>query len=222
MKRGSMKTWMMPSPAARWAVNVSMVAIACGLSMQASAATIAINYSLAGAGTGTPVVTNTTVTFDSLSTVSVLSGNPSLNAVWNPVTATDHNVVDFTTGLNHAAFRWIFSDGSTLFGTLLEDVSHVNQTGAGPFSQTFTFAGGTAEFAGATGSVSGAGVETATGFTSSGSGTINAPAIPEPTSAALSLGGLGVLLVSLRRFKPKSRMYDIAGRTNSQLGIHPN
>jgi hypothetical protein len=221
MKRGTMKSWMMPSPAARWAVNVSMVAIACGLSMQASAATIAIDYSLTGTGTGTPVLTNTTATFDSLSTVSVLSGNPNLNAVWNPVMATDHNVVDFTTGLNHAAFNWIFSDGSTLFGTLLEDVSHAPM-GAGPFTQTFTFTGGTAEFAGATGSVSGAGVGTATGFTSSGSGSINAPAIPEPASAALSLGGLAFLLVSLRRFKPKSRMYDIAGRTNSQLGIHPN
>jgi len=205
-----MKTLTMSRPGARWTVKACMLTFACGLGMQAKAATIPLTYSLAGALTGAPVATGTTLTFDSLSTVSVLSGNQNLNAFWNPVTSTDHNVVDFTTELNNATFSWRFADGNTLLGTLLEDVSQVDGTGAGPFTQTFTFTGGTGEFTRATGSVSGAGVGTATGFTSSGRGIINAPAIPEPASAALFLGGLAVLLVALRRSKAKSHLYNVA------------
>ena len=195
-----MKTLMMSRPGPRWTVNLCMLTVACGLSVQAKAATIPVTYSLAGAPTGAPVATGTTLTFDSLSTVSVLSGSSNLNAMWNPITSTDHNVIDFTTGLNHATFSWRFADGNTLLGTLLEDVSQVDGTGAGPFTQTFTFTGGTGEFARATGSVSGAGVGTATGFTSSGRGTINAPAIaPEPASIALAGLGIAVVAVCRRR-----------------------
>lgn len=197
-----MRTSRMSGNGARWTVRVCVFTMACALSVQAGAATIAVTYSLAGTATGTPVATATTLSFDSLSTVTLLSANPSLNAVWNPVTATDHNVVDFTTGQNTATFTWTFADGAKLFGTLLEDVSGLNAAGVGPFTQTFTFTGGTGEFALATGSVSGAGVGTATGFASSGSGTINAPAIPEPASAALMLGGFAFLL---SRFAAKSQ-----------------
>ncbi len=203
-----MKTLMMSRPGARWKAQLCIVMIACGL--HASAATIAVNYSLAGAATGIPAATATTLTFDSLSIVSVISGSPNLNAAWNPVTAMDHNVVDFTTGLNNATVVWTFSDGGKLFGTLLENVSQLDQMGVGPFTQTFTFTGGTREFAGATAVLSGTGVGTTTGFTSSGSGTINAPAIPEPASVALFLGGLAVLLGLVRRSKAKNHLNSIA------------
>ncbi|MGI8989188.1 MAG: PEP-CTERM sorting domain-containing protein, partial [Bryobacteraceae bacterium] len=95
-----------------------------------------------------------------------------------------------------------FADGNTLSGKLFEDVSRTAM-GVGPFTQIFTFTGGTGEFAGATGSFSGSTVGTTTGFTTSGSGTINAPAIPEPASAALLLGGLAVILVARRQSKVK-------------------
>jgi hypothetical protein len=196
-----MKVLIMPRHGAALAAQVCLIAIACGLGTEANAAMIPVTYSLAGAVSSIPVSAGTTLTFDSTSVISVLSGNANLNAVWNPVTSKDHNVVDFTTGLNNATFTWTFADGSSLLGTLLEDVSHVDQAGAGPFTQTFTFTGGTGEFAGANGSVSGAGVGTASGFTSSGSGTINAPAVPEPAPAALLASGLAVLLVAFRRSK---------------------
>ncbi len=189
--------------------QIVILAIFCGLGMQARAATIAVTYSFAGSGpsAGPGVVTGTTLTFDSLFTLSVLSGNPILNALWNPVTNRDHHVVDLTTGLANATVGWTFADGSTLSGTLFEDVNAFLK-GAGPFTSTYTFTGGTGEFAGASGSLSGGGVLLATGeFTASGSGTINAPAItPEPASGALLLGGLAVILIAPRQSKVKTSL----------------
>lgn len=190
---------LMPRGGAGWKVQVCVLTIACGLSVPVNAATIAVTYSLAGATTGTPVASGTTLTFDSLSTVSLHSDNGAQDAVWNPVTATDHNVVDFATGLNNATFSWTFADGDKLFGTLLENVSQLDGTGSGPFTQTFTFNGGTGAFAQVTGSLSGAGVGTASGFTSTGSGVINASEVPEPGAAALFLGGSTALLLAFRR-----------------------
>ena len=87
-----------------------------------------------------------------------------------------------------------------LSGNLFEDVTQVIPTGGtgGAFTQTFTFTGGTGEFAGATGSLSGGGVA-GTGGSASGSGTINTSAIPEPESAALFLSGMAAILVVLRQ-----------------------
>ncbi len=180
---------------------VCLLAVFCGLSSEAKAAVIPINYSLSGNISSVPIAAGTTLTFDSTSTLSVLSGNATFDAAWNPVMGADHNVVDFSTGLNNATFSWTFAGGDKLFGTLLEDVSHVDMTGVGPVTETFTFTGGTGEFSGASGSVSGSGVGTASGFTSSGNGTINAPAVPEPGSSALAAGGFAVLLLALRRSK---------------------
>ncbi len=199
-----MKTLMMSRPGARRTMRVCMVTIACGLGIQARAATIAVTYSFAGGLTGPPVMSGTTLILNGLFTGSVLSGNPSLNAIWNPVTYTDHSVIDLTTGLLNGTFGIKFKDGNTLSGKLFEDVSQIVATGGvGPFTQTLTFTGGTGEFAGATGSTSGAGVGTANGSTTSGSGTLNAPAIPEPASAALLLGGLAVILVARRHSKAR-------------------
>ena len=175
------------------------VAIACGMGIRANAATIAVTYSFAGAPIGTPVISGTTETVDHLSTGAVLSGNPSLNAIWNPFTLLSHDVIDFTAGTLNGASTITFADGSTLFGRQFVDFSKPN------VPETLTFTGGTREFAGATGSFSGQSVLLATGgFTVSGSGTINAPAIPEPASGALLLGGLAAILVALRQSKVKS------------------
>ncbi len=178
-------------------------ALACGIGMNAEAAIIPITYSFAG-GPGPPVITGTTLTVDGLFTGSVLSGSPSLNAIWNPVTYTDHSVIDLTTGLLNGTFSMKFEDGNTLSGRLFEDVSQIIATGGvGPFRQTLTFTGGTGEFAGATGSLSGGGVA-GSNDPISGSGILNAPAIaPEPASAALLLGGLAVIFVARRQSRVK-------------------
>jgi hypothetical protein len=146
----------------------------------------------------------TTLVVDGLFTGSVLSSDPGLNTVWNPVTYTDHSVIDLTTGLLNGSFTMTFADGNTLSGNLFEDVSEVVATGGtgGAFTQIFTFTGGTGEFAGATGSLSGTGVA-GIGGSASGSGTINATAIPEPGSSVLFLSGMSVIFL-LWRSKVKS------------------
>jgi hypothetical protein len=64
------------------------------LAIPARANSIAITYSLSGMGTVVDS-TDTTLTLVGQFSGSVLSGDPVLNAVWNPVTYTDHSVADF-------------------------------------------------------------------------------------------------------------------------------
>ncbi len=177
------------------AISTYTFAIACSTSITARADTIAITYSFAGHTLGAPVITGTTLTVDGAASGSVLSGNSALNTAWNPVTFNTHNVVDLTNGLNNGSFSMTFANGDTLFGGLFENDSAVLATNTGPFTQTLTFKGGTGDFAGATGSVSGGGLIGTTGFTTSGSGTLDAPAVPEPASTALLLSGLAFLIV---------------------------
>jgi hypothetical protein len=186
-------------------IQVAILALACSLAIPASAASIAVTYSFDGGPVGPEVPIGTILTVDHFSTGSVLSANPSLNTIWNPVTYLSHDVIDLTTGLLNGAFTMTFADGNTLSGNLFVDLSQAFANGVGPTPQTFTFTGGTGEFAGATGSFSGSGDLVGNGFTISGSGTINAPAIvPEPASAALLLGGgLALILGSFRRSKAK-------------------
>jgi hypothetical protein len=187
-------------------IHIAISVIACSLGIQAKANTIAITYNFAGAPTGPPVMSGTTLILDGFATGSILSGNSSLDTIWNPVTYNDHSVIDLTTGRLNGTFSMAFADGNTLSGNLFEDVSQIVATGGvGPFTQLFTFTGGTGEFAGATGSISAAAVGGADGgFITSGSGTINAPAIPEPASAPLLLGGLAAILGALRRSANRS------------------
>ncbi len=181
-------------------IHIVILALACSMGIRANAATIAVTYNFAGGPVGPGVMSGTTLTIDHLSTGSVLSGNPSLNAIWNPFTLLSHDVVDFTAGTLNGASTITFADGSTLFGHQFVDFNKPL------IPETLTFTGGTGELAGATGSFSGTSVLLATGgFTVSGSGTINAPAIaPEPASAALLLGGLAIIFVGFRRSKGKS------------------
>jgi hypothetical protein len=181
-------------------VHIVVLALASSLGMDARGATIPVTYNFAGGPTGPPVMIGTTLIVDGVFTGSVLSGDPSLNAVWNPVTYSDHSVINLITGLLNGTFTMTFANGNMLLGNLFEDVSQVNPTGGtgGAFTQRFTFTGGTSAFAGATGSLSGAGVA-GIGGSASGSGTVNAPAVPEPASAALLLSGMAVIFVVLQR-----------------------
>ena len=180
-------------------ICIVILTLACSLGFRANAATIAVTYSFAGGAVVPGVMSGTTLTEDHLSIGSVLSGNPSLNAIWNPFTLLSHDVIDFTAGTLNGASTITFADGSTLFGRQFVDFSKPN------VPETLTFTGGTREFAGATGLFSGQSALLANGgFTVSGSGTINAPAIPEPASGALLLGGLAAILVALRQSKVKS------------------
>jgi hypothetical protein len=184
-------------------IHIVILMIACSLGTRAKANTLDITYSFVGAQAGTPVVSGTTVTIDDVGTGSILSGNPSLNAIWNPVTWSDHSTIDLTTGQLNGTVSLKFADGNTLSGNLFEDVSAVLATNTGPITGILTFTGGTGEFAGATGSVSGAGLIETNGWTISGDGTLNAPAVPEPASGPLLLGGLTIIISALRKSKVK-------------------
>jgi hypothetical protein len=172
--------------------TASLVILASIASIPARADTVGITYSFSGLQETTPpVVIGTTLFLDGLATGgSFLSGNPELNAIWNPVTFHDTCEADLTTGILTGVFTMTFANSDTLSGNLVEDVSAVLPTNSGPFSGTLTFTGGTGEFAGATGSGSVAGVVGADS-TVFGSGTVTATGItPEPSSLALFGTGL--------------------------------
>jgi hypothetical protein len=174
-----------------------IAAIACGMGIQVQAITIAVTYSFTGGPVGPEVMSGTILTLDHLSTGSVLSSNPSLNAIWNPFTLLSHDVVDFAALTLNGDSTITFADGSTLFGHQFVDFSN-------PLvPETLIFTGGTGEFAGATGLFSGESALLPDGFTVSGSGTINAPAIPEPAPMALILGGLVVIVARGRLIRQR-------------------
>lgn len=184
--------------AARGSHTACLLLIASIAGITAQAATLGIAYNFSGGPTGPPIVSGTNLILDGFFSGSVLSGNPALNAGWNPVTYRDHSVIDTTTGLLNGTFIMTFANSDMLSGSLFEDLSAA-PGGMGPFTQIFTITGGTGQFAGATGSASGGGISGATA-TVSGSGTLNAPAIaPEPASFALIIGGLLVIGASRKR-----------------------
>jgi hypothetical protein len=172
------------------------------VSPPAKANSIAVTYSTTTSLAVPPVVVGTTLILQGVGTGSLLSSDLGLNAIWNPYTWEDHGVADLTTGLLSGTFSMVFADGATLQGNLFEDVSALIATnGVGPFTQTLSFTGGTAEFTGATGLFSGSGIGGATS-TVSGSGTLNAPAVPEPPSATMLVGALAFLLGTRPRYLP--------------------
>jgi hypothetical protein len=172
--------------------------------LPAQADLIPVTYSLTGVGI-VQSATDTTLTLTAQASGSVLSGDPGFNAAWNPVTYSDEAVLDLNTGLLNGSFTFTFADGQTLTGSVFEDNTAIlaSPTQTGPFTQTLTFTGGTGEFAGATGSLSGQGFVGATGFTVSGSGTIRTAAVPEPSSILLLLSGFTLIMAGARRSAAK-------------------
>ncbi len=182
--------------------------IASIASISAQAGTIPITYSNAGDLTGPPIFNGTILTLDALANGSILSGNPALNAIWNPVAFHTHDFLDITTGLDNGIFSINFANGDILSGNLFEaDSPALLATNTGPFTQILTFTGGTGKFSGASGSVSGLGLVGPAGFTTSGSGTLTAAGVstPEPSSVALIFGGLLMMVASRKRVRQLTR-----------------
>jgi hypothetical protein len=179
-------------------LSTALLALTLVGSVPARAGTIGITYTYSGVGT----VTGMNGVFLDLSgaaTGSVDEWNPSVNAIWNPVTYDDMGQLNLSTGLFNGTFTIMFANGDTLSGTAFENQTMVNpMTASGPFTQTLTFTAGTGEFAGVSGTGSGGGSVTPTGYTDSGSGTLTASGLvaPEPGSITLVFGGL--LLIALR------------------------
>ena len=183
--------------------RASLFVIASIASIPARADTVGITYNFSGAEVGAPpVVIGTTLFLSGTVTGgSVITADPGLNALWNPVTFHDTCEADLLTGLLTGVFT--FANGDTLAGSIFEDVSHVLPTQSGPYSGTLTFTGGTGEFADATGSGSIAGVIGAES-TAFGSGTVTAVGItPEPASIALFGTGLLCLGTFARNTLPR-------------------
>jgi hypothetical protein len=185
----------MKSPTSSQILAMAILAITATV-VPLHASSIPITYTLAGTGSVVGA-TASTLTLEAAAHGSFLSGNPAINSSWNPTTYSDLGVLDFSNGLFNGTFTALFASGDTLMGDIFEDQSAIaaSATQTGPFSQTLTFTGGTGEFAGATGSVSGDGILGTMGFAVSGSGVVNVVATPEPTSGTLFLAGL-VLLVA--------------------------
>ncbi|HEY0778044.1 MAG TPA: PEP-CTERM sorting domain-containing protein [Gemmatirosa sp.] len=159
---------------------------------------LTVGYGFAYAPGPPPVVAGTTLILQSSATGSVTPAVPALNARWNRVAYTDHAVADLTTGQLNGSVVMTFATGDQLFGDLFENVSQLIATGGtGPFTQRLSFEGGTGLFAGASGVLTGGGVETPAGTTTSGSGTLTLA--PEPTSVALLGAGLAGVVVTTRR-----------------------
>jgi PEP-CTERM motif-containing protein len=178
------------------------------VSASAYAGTINLTYNFAGTASGPPVQSGTNLIVNNSATGSFMTGNPTLDAKWDPVSFTNHCTIDLTTGLLSGTINFVFADGDTLFGNEFENVTAlVASGGTGPFTEIYTFTGGTGQFAGASGSVSGSGVSVAPGFTESGSGslTVAAASAPEPASLALMLAGLLVVVASRKPLKAAFR-----------------
>lgn len=104
-------------------------------------------------------------------------------------------------------FDYLFADGDTLFGDYSGTLTNAGSPGAVGNTQVFDIAGGTGEFAGASGSFTGTGlISFAAGRPPISnirfSGVIEAPGVPEPAAWGLMLvgfAGLGTLLRRRRR-----------------------
>lgn len=187
---------------------VGLLLVASIGSTSAQAGTINLTYSDTGALTAPPVFTPpSSLSLNALAIGSIFSGNPALDSIWNPVVFSTQDVLDVITGFDNGTFSLLFADGSTLSGNLSEvDSAELLATNLGSFTQIFTFTGGTGEFLGASGSLSGSGIVGPDTFTGSGSGTLTAAGIstPEPASAALIFSGL-VVMVARRKLVRRRR-----------------
>jgi hypothetical protein len=100
---------------------------------------------------------------------------------------------DLAAGTGDGTFKMTFTDGDTLFGTLLY-VPDFSQFPIAPITQLLTVTGGTGAFLYYHGTLTGVELSNALDgtFTSSGSGTLTTT--PEPESVVLLVTGLASLL----------------------------
>jgi hypothetical protein len=180
----------------------SLVVATTFVGSTAQASTIGFTYNFTNfTDTKPPTVVGTTLLLSGMATGgSLLTGDPALDAAWNPVVFEDDCKVDLTTGLLNGTFFMTFANNDTLFGKVFEDVTEVIATFTGPYTGTLTFIGGTGEFAGATGSASIGGTIGLVSSTASGSGTLSGPAVvPEPGTLGLMATGLLAAAGTIRR-----------------------
>src|SRR5438270_4509688 len=174
--------------------GISLLALILSAGEPLVGATISATYSFTGRAQN-EIVANGFLTADGIASGSVnnLSG----------VVFDTHNNINLATLQNYGTFTMIFPDGDTAFGNLYEDAVNVSlATFSGPFRQVLTFTGGTGQFSNALGTLNGGGFIYPTYYTTSGIGTLTAPAlaaIPEPGSELLLLTGLTVAALGILR-----------------------
>lgn len=115
--------------------------------------------------------------------------------------------------LTDGQFLWDFASGASLFGTYTGEV--VFNAGVVTGTEFLTVLGGTADFLGATGSITNSGTlrfglfegRQAGFFNGTFTGRLDAPAIPEPATWGLMILGFGAIGTAARRRR------EAAGRT---------
>ena len=180
----------------------AIIALGAALALPAQAATIPVSYNFAGGLTAPPVFSAGFLLLNGAATGTLDPAHPT----WNPATLVTSDALDLSTGLDNGTFSLTLANGETLSGLLFEDDTKVDlATDMGPFTQLLTFTGGTGEFLGVTGSLSGNGTITPDGYTVAGSGFLTAPglvAVSEPGSMALMFGaGLAGAITMRRKVK---------------------
>ena len=162
---------------------VCLVTLSFCAAPSAQANTISVTYSLSGSSGGDPMkpplLGNATGSLSPLGSI-----------IWN-----DSIFPDLATGAGDGTFKMTFTDGDTLFGTAhyQGDFSSFPLV---PFTQLLTVTGGTGALLPYHGTLTGIELSNQLdgSFTSSGSGTLDTAATPEPESAVLLGTGLACLL----------------------------
>jgi PEP-CTERM motif len=157
----------------------------CG-AITAHADIINVTYSLSGSGGGDP-----------LNPPLIGNATGALPPLGN-ITWSDEVFPNFATGTGDGTFKMTFTDGDTLFGTLLY-VPDFSQFPVAPITQLLTVTGGTGALLLYHGTLTGVELSNQIDgtFTSSGSGTLDTT--PEPASIALFATGLASLFAYRKR-----------------------